>query len=154
MTLGRDGIAGLACLGGSLVLLWTSRGLPQPALVPIGPAFYPRILLVVTALLSAALVLTDVLRRDRPVDATAVNYRLVLRAFVIFAVYVFLLPLLGYRVATFLFVGILQSALEPPRTARGWAMVATIAFGTMLVTYYVFEAYLNVLLPRGRLTGF
>jgi hypothetical protein len=28
------------------------------------------------------------------------------------------------------------------------------AVGATVVTYYVFEVYLNVLLPRGRLTGF
>ena len=40
--LGRDGVAGLACLAGSLWLLALTRGLPQPALVPVGPGFYPR----------------------------------------------------------------------------------------------------------------
>jgi len=154
MTLGRDGIAGLFCLVGSLLLLWTSRGLPQPALVPIGPAFYPRILLGVTAVLSAILLVSDLWRRGpRPV-APPVSYRLVILTFLIFSAYVFLLPALGYRVATLLFVAVLQSTLEPPRGMRGWALVAAIALGTSLVTYYVFEAYLNVLLPRGRLTGF
>ncbi len=65
-----------------------------------------------------------------------------------------LLPVLGYRVATLLFVGVLQAVLDPPRDRRGWALVAAVALGTSLVTYYVFERYLNVLLPRGRLTGF
>lgn len=154
MTLGRDGVAGLVCLAGSLLLLWTSRGLPQPALVPIGPGFYPRILLVVTAILSAALLVSDLGRRDRGPDTAAVNYRLVLLTFLIFAAYVFVLPVLGYRVATAVFVGVLQATLAPPRGARAWALVVVLAFAAMLVTYYVFEAYLNVLLPRGRLTGF
>lgn len=150
----RDGVAGLACLTGSLLLLWVSRALPQPALVPIGPGFYPRILLGVTAALSVALLVSDLWRRGRHPERPPVNYRLVLVAFGIFTVYVFLLPLVGYRVATVLFVGVLQATLDPPRTARAWALVAASAVGCMLVTYYLFEAYLNVLLPRGRLTGF
>ncbi len=150
----RDGVAGLACLAGSLLLLWVSRGLPQPALVPIGPGFYPRILFGVTAALSAALLLSDLLRRGRRPARPPLNYRLVLLAFLIFSSYVFLLPWLGYRVATVLFVGALQGTLEPPRTARAWGLVAASALGCMLVTYYLFEAYLSVLLPRGRLTGF
>ena len=150
----RDGVAGLVCLAGSLLLLWMSRGLPQPALVPIGPAYYPRLLLAVTAVLSAALLAFDLWRRERGPGPPAVNYRLVLLAFAIFTAYVFLLPALGYRVGTLLFVGVLQATLEPPRGARGWALVAAVALGTMLATYYVFEGYLNVLLPRGRLTGF
>jgi putative tricarboxylic transport membrane protein len=154
VTLSRDGVAGLVCLAGSLVLLWASRALPQPALVPIGPAFYPRILFVVTAALSVALVVTDLWRRRaRPPSAPA-GYRLVLLTFLIFTLYVFLLPVLGYRVATLLFVAVLQATLEPPRSARRWAVVLAVAAATTLLTYYVFEAYLSVLLPRGRLTGF
>jgi putative tricarboxylic transport membrane protein len=153
MTLGRDGIAGVVCLVGSLVLLWASRALPQPALVPIGPGFYPRILFGVTAVLSAALVVTDLMRRDRQAAPPA-NYRLVLLTFAIFTAYVFALPQLGYRVATLLFVAVLQATLDPPRTARAWLLLAVLAFGAMLLTYYVFEFYLHVLLPRGRLTGF
>lgn len=107
-----------------------------------------------TAVLSAALLVSDLWRRGRRPVAPAVNYRLVLLAFLIFTAYVFLLPVLGYRVATALFVGVLQATLEPPRDGRGWALVGALALGAMLVTYYVFEAYLNVLLPRGRLTGF
>lgn len=154
--IGRDGVAGLVCLAGSLVLGVASRDLPQPALVPIGPAYYPRLLFIVTAGLSAALVLADVLRRRRgPAHPAppAVRYRLVIVTFAIFAAYVGLLPALGYRLATFLFVSVLQAALEPPR-GRRWGLVLVVALGTTLVTYYVFERYLSVLLPRGRLTGF
>jgi hypothetical protein len=56
-------------------------------------------------------------------------------------------------VATFLFVGGLQAALERPRGARWWRVLA-IALVTTVATYYAFEGYLSVLLPRGRLTGF
>jgi putative tricarboxylic transport membrane protein len=152
--LSRDGVAGLVCLAGSLFLLWTSRGLPQPALVPIGPAFYPRILLGITAALSLVLLAGDLWRRGARPPSPPVAYRLVVRTFVVFTVYVFLLPVLGYRVATLLFVGGLQAALDPPRSARAWALVAVMAIGSTIVTYYVFEIYLSVLLPRGRLTGF
>jgi hypothetical protein len=152
--LSRDGVAGLVCLGGSLLLWWMARGLPQPALVPIGPAFYPRILLVVTAVLSAALLVADLMRRGPRAAPAPVNYRLVLLAFAIFTAYVVLLPVLGYRLATLLFVGVLQATLEPPRTARAWALVGAVALGAMVVSYYVFERYLTVLLPRGSLTGF
>ena len=151
--LGRAGIAGLVCLGGSLWLLALTRGLPHPALVPIGPAFYPRILLTITALLSAALVVSDLVRQRGAARPAPVRYGFVLLAFAIFGAYVALLPSLGYRVATFLFVGVLQATLESPRGARWWRVLA-VALATTLVTYYVFEGYLSVLLPRGRLTGF
>jgi hypothetical protein len=151
--LSRDGVAGLVCLGGSLWFLALTRGLPHPALVPIGPAFYPRILLTITALLSAALVVSDLVRRRGAARRPPVRYGLVLVTFAIFGVYVALLPALGYRVATFLFVGGLQAALERPRGARWWRILA-VALVTTVVTYYAFEGYLSVLLPRGRLTAF
>lgn len=151
--LSRDGIAGLVCLGGSLWFLALTRGLPHPALVPIGPAFYPRILLTITALLSAALVVSDLVRRRGAARPAPARYGFVLLTFVVVGAYVGLLPSLGYRVATFLFVGGLQAALERPR-GRRWGLVLAVAFLTTLVTYYVFERYLSVQLPRGRLTGF
>jgi len=151
--LSRDGVAGLVCLGGSLWFLALTRGLPTPALVPIGPAFYPRILLTITALLSAALVVSDLVRRRGAARPAPVRYRLVILTFAIFGAYVAVLPSLGYRVATFLFVGGLQAALERPR-GRRWRLVLAVAFVTTLATYYVFEGYLSVLLPRGRLSGF
>lgn len=153
MVLGRDSIAGLVCLGGSLLLLVQTRGLPHPALVPVGPAFYPRIVLTLTAILSAALVVSDLIRRRDAPRPAPVHYRLVVLTFAIFSAYVFLLPYLGYRLATFLFVGVLQATIELPRGHRWW-LVLTVAFTTTLVTYYVFERYLSVLLPRGRWTGF
>ena len=157
--LGRDGIAGLACLAGSLWLLALTRGLPQPALVPIGPGFYPRIVLSATAILSAILVVADLVARRRAAEAGAAttatprNVRLVATTFAIFGGYVLLLPLAGFRVATGLFVLLLQIVLdEAPR--RHWLRIALVAVGAAWATHFVFEGYLSVLLPRGRWTGF
>ncbi|HMA88051.1 MAG TPA: tripartite tricarboxylate transporter TctB family protein [Burkholderiales bacterium] len=157
--LGRDSVTGLACLALSLGMLVLTRGLPESAMVPVGPAFYPRIVLVLMAGLSLLLVALDwrTGRAGRPAGAKAAaapNYRLVVVTFTAFIVYVVLLPLLGFRIATFLFVGGLQALLEPPRSARRWALVLVIAIVTTLVTYLAFEQYLSVLLPRGRWTEF
>jgi putative tricarboxylic transport membrane protein len=158
MSLGRDGVAGLIFLAISLVLLVQSFSLPYLPLVPVGPGFYPRIVLAFLALASAALVVQDLAKpRSRAVVAAAGprrNYGLVAAAFAVVAGYVVLLPLLGFRVATALFVGTLQAALDQPRTARRWAVLAAIALGTAASTYFVFERYLLVLLPRGAWTGF
>jgi putative tricarboxylic transport membrane protein len=157
--LGRDGIAGLAALAASLGLLVLSRGLPQPALVPVGPAFYPRIVLTVTALLGGALIVSDLLarRRSRPRASAAAaaaprNAPLVVATFGLFAGYVTLLPLLGFRIASVLFLLGLQGALDPaPR--RHWRRIVLVAALTAWLSHFVFEGYLSVLLPRGRWTG-
>jgi putative tricarboxylic transport membrane protein len=159
MSIGRDGIAGLVLLAISLVLLVKSFQLPSLPIVPVGPGFYPAIVLSFMAAASALLVLQDLMRRRASAiagghDAPRRNYRLVVIAFAIVGGYVLLLPLLGYRVATVLFVGALQAALDRPRTARQWVVLAAIALGTAAVSYFIFERYLLVLLPRGAWTGF
>jgi putative tricarboxylic transport membrane protein len=159
MSIGRDGIAGLVLLAISLVLLVKSFQLPSLPIVPVGPGFYPAIVLSLMAAASALLVLQDLLKR-RPTavagagDTPPRNYRLVVIAFAIVGAYVVLLPLVGFRIATVLFVGALQAALGRPQTARQWIVLAAIALGTGGVSYFVFERYLLVLLPRGAWTGF
>src|ERR1035437_9453386 len=158
----RDSIAGLIGLALSIGLLVLTRGLPQSSFVPLGPEFYPRIVLVIMAVLSVMLIASD-LWRQRPQAATAVaaavsapekrNYRLVGMTFAVFAGYVVLLPLVGYRVATFLFMVALQSVIDPPRGARRWVVVMISAVASAAVTYIVFDNYLSVLLPRGHWTG-
>ena len=159
MSIGRDGIAGLILLAISLVLLVQSFQLPSLPIVPVGPGFYPAIVLSFMAAASALLVLQDLMKRRAPVaagtsDAPRRNYRLVVIAFAIVGAYVALLPLMGFRVATALFVAALQAALDRPQTTRQWIVLVAIALGTAAVSYFVFERYLLVLLPRGAWTGF
>jgi hypothetical protein len=158
----RDGIAGLICLALSIAMLVLTRGLPQSSFVPIGPDFYPRIVLVIMAVLSALLIAFDLWRKRTPAAQAATgagsapdirNYPLVGMTYAVFAGYVILLPLTGYRVATFLFMVALQAVIDPPRAARRWAVVLVSAFATAAVTYIVFDHYLSVLLPRGSWTG-
>lgn len=162
MRLGRDGIAGLIGLAVSLTLLPFAFGLPKLPIVPIGPGFYPTLVLVFMAAMSAVLVIQDVVAQRQAAAAVAAepapaesrrNYGLVLAAFVAVAIYIALLPFLGFRIATALFVASFQFVLERPTTARQWAIQLAIAIGTATVTYLVFERYLSVILPRGTWTG-
>ena len=150
----RDGITGLVALVTSLVLFALTLDLKQNPMVPIGPGFYPRIVLGVTAALAAALVVFDLLSRAGTRKGDGANYGLVLAVFAIFGVYVGLLPYLGFRIATLLFVPALQATIEPPKGARGWIIVAVTAVLTTAIAYYLFERQLSVLLPRGRWSGF
>jgi hypothetical protein len=80
-------------------------------------------------------------------------YVLVAGAFVLTGAYIALLPFLGFRVATVLYVAAFQLLLERPTSARGWLLLIAVALGTSEVAYVAFEKYLSVLLPRGSLTG-
>lgn len=152
-----DAVAGLIGLVFSLWLFVLAGDLPRSALVPIGPGFYPRLVLGLTALASLALVVSSLVAASRAGAAPPVaraNYALVTSAFVLFGLYVVALPLFGYRLSTVLFVALMQVAIEPPRSRRAFIVVGVVALATSLVTYLVFEHYLQVLLPRGTWTGF
>ena len=159
--LSRESIAGLVCLAGSLMLLAATWGLPGPTLlVPVGPGFYPRIVLGITAVLAFALIVSDLVaqRRRSPArrqaGAAPENYGLVAACFAMFGLYVATLPWIGFRISTFIFVAALQSLLDPPRDRKAWIVVSMTALVTTLVAYYLFNNYLLVLLPRGRWTDF
>ena len=126
---------------------------PSP-LVPIGPGFYPRIVLGLTAVLALALVAQDLLRRKQPAPLAAANYGAVVLHFAVFGLYAVTLPWLGFRIATFAYIAIANALLDMPKSPAGWLRVAAIALIATLVVYYAFEHYLSVLMPRGRWTDF
>lgn len=152
----RDGIAGLAVLAASLVLFALTLDLKDSPMVPVGPGFYPRIVLALTALLSLGLVVSDVLgRKSRPREQPKqkLNYPLVAISFGVFALYCAALPGLGFRIATFAYVVASNALLAPPRSAKAWAGSVMLGAATAFLTWLIFEHYLSVLLPRGRWTG-
>jgi putative tricarboxylic transport membrane protein len=152
----RDGIAGLAVLAASLVLFALTLDLKVNPMVPVGPGFYPRIVLAITAVLSLGLVVSDFLGRKtrRKEEQKKFNYPLVAMSFGVFALYCVALPGLGFRIATFAYVVAASALLAPPRGPKGWAGTLLLGFLTAFLTWLIFERYLSVLLPRGRWTSF
>lgn len=153
--MGRDGWIGVGLLAFSGWLYSNLGKIPANPLVPIGPAFYPRYLLLLTFLLSLALLIQDLLarRKEKGEEKTALkswlnNYQPTLVSFSIFAFYVLLLPKLGYLLSTLLFVSSLQWLLGKPLWRRLPGSLS-IGIGTSLMTYVIFEKYLHVFLPRG-----
>jgi hypothetical protein len=109
----------------------------------------------ISALLGACLLAFSLFDREARAQApAALNYRLVFLVFLVSGAYVCALPYVGYRIATLLFVAVLQVTLKWPASRKGWIMVAVTAFATTAATYVIFESYLTVLLPRGRWTDF
>jgi putative tricarboxylic transport membrane protein len=149
----RDGWIGVGLL---FICGWLYTHLdriPANPLVPIGPGFYPWLLLLIILALALALVLQDLLARDRKKERTTITNRLqeyqpTLLSFCLFLLYVLLLPKLGFLFATILFVSSLQWLLGKPvwRRLPGSLLIG---IGTSVVTYWVFEKYLHVFLPRG-----
>ena len=154
LSLSKDGWGGLAVLAASLFLIWLTLGLKDSPLVPIGPGFYPRIVLGITAVFALALVLADLWAPKKRSESEKLDYLLVLEMFAVFGLYCGALPYLGFRVCTFLYVAASNALLDWPKGWKGGARVVAVALITTVIVYSVFEHYLTVLLPRGRWTGF
>ena len=154
--MGRDGVAGLLLLALSALLAVQSRQIPRTPFLPLGAEFYPRVLLVVLAAGALLLLVVDILRHRRQ-GATREGlprFRDVPRSipaiFAVFAGYVFLMPILGFVLATLAFVAVAQVLLGPHRP-RDLPRIGLLAVGTAAAMYLVFERYLHVFLPRGLL---
>ena len=150
----RDALTGLVVLAASLFLFWLTLGLERNPLVPIGPAFYPRIVLAITALLSLALFLSGFLSRKKEELPEKANYLAVVVQFAVFGLYAGALPLVGFRLATFAYVTAACALLEPPRRASQWLRAPVLGAATAAAAWLAFERYLLVLLPRGSWTDF
>ena len=155
MKLSRDGWSGLAVLAASLFLFALTLGLKDNPLVPIGPGYYPRIVLAITAALALAVFVLDLLDKEKQTaKSEKLNYGMVLSMFAVFGVYCGALPFLGFRISTLLYMVATNALLDVPKNRTGWFRVAAVAIVTTVIVYYVFERYLTVLLPRGRWTDF
>lgn len=150
----RDAGIGVGLLAFCGLLYWQAGLVSVPPFVPIGPAFYPRVILIFLAGLAVWLIVEDLLKKRAPAreakkpTAPSPNYRRVLLGFIVFLGYVAGLSIIGYLTATFLFVLGLSWAIGP-RNIREMPKLIAIAIGTALVTFLIFEKYLYVFLPRG-----
>ena len=154
--MGRDTGIGVSLLVFCGILYWQAGLVSVPPFIPIGPSFYPRVVLVLLAGLAGWLIVEDTLKRRRAAKEAkkpagpAPNYRRVLIGFLVFLGYVACLDLIGYVASTFLFVLGLSWAIGP-RSMREMPKLVVVAAGTALATYLIFERYLYVFLPRGLL---
>lgn len=155
--MGRDSLIGALLLLFSGWFYILTGQIRRPPFVPLGPAFYPRLLLGILALLGVCLIAADFWRArqrrgtrvPRPVESRAYpRYGLVIPTFLLFGAYALLLPILGYLATTTLFVAACQWVLGL-RRIRQLPTVILVAVGTSALTYLIFDHYLRVLLPRG-----
>jgi putative tricarboxylic transport membrane protein len=149
----RGALGGLAVLAASLLLFGLTFQLKDNPLVPIGPGFYPRIVLGITIALSLWVVIFEY-RNAAQATKEDLNYTLVALMFAAFGLYCGVLGYLGFRLATALYIAGANAMLDPPSGVKGWLRVAAVAIPTALITHLIFERYLTVLLPRGTWTGF
>ena len=148
-----DRLSAALILAGSLILYWQTYTFRKaPFASSLGPAFFPRVVLVGLMALSLALLVwpsgREAVRAGHFHERLAA-WRYPAIAFVTFGVYAWLLPVLGFAPSTFLYLAAVQYLLRP----RPWrAMVRPVAgsLAAVVVLQLLFERVLQVILPHGR----
>lgn len=143
-------ILSVAMIATGILAFVGTRGLPEPALEPIGPAAFPRATSLILAFLAAWVLVRTLLRpkeETRPKD-DAPRYGL---AFVMVAATVIYvagmdLELVGYRIATVGYLFVLAVILLGARP-RSMPIAAAVAVIVGVGTHFIFTKLLFIDLP-------
>ena len=157
MRLRADTVIGAILVAFVSILFLMSFGLPPAPYETMGPALFPRVLLIALFPLCAALFVKSLLNdlRSRPEPMRAFTewfyiYRNVLVSYALFFIFALTLPWAGYVVSGFVFLLLMQVALGP----KGWGKVPqfiAVTVGVLAGLYFIFRVVLLVLLPEGEI---
>ena len=157
MRLRADTVIGAILVVFVTILFFMSFGLPPAPYGTMGPALFPRVVLIALFPLCAALFVKSLLNdlRSRPEPMRAFTewfyiYRNVLAAYALFFIFVLSLSWAGYMTSGFVFLLAMQLALGPKRWGKVPQYLA-VTIGVLAGLYFIFRVVLLVLLPEGEI---
>lgn len=146
----------IALLAVSVGLFFEALAIPTSRFEVLGAGAFPMLVHALLSLLLIGSIAGSV--RKLPADAYARfvtdalvwarTRRLVLVLFACLAAYVLTMPVVGYPVATFLFLILLQITLAP-KTRRAFAIALVLSLIFSFGLNWLFAEVFNVFLPRG-----
>ena len=138
--------AGAVLLLVSLFLWQETMRFPAGKSGEPGPAIWPRILLLTTAVFAAYMIVEMLrTRTDRPVVETSLRLPVGLMGASI--LYLFLMNLVGYWVTTPIFLAGSMWMLR----IRSWRLLVGVTAGFVALVYLIFASVLQIALPAGSL---
>jgi tripartite tricarboxylate transporter TctB family protein len=140
-------LLGLGLLALSGFLIWETRTFPPaPPGIPVGPADYPRAVLLFIAALSVLMIL-QAWRAPARETLHFAGRRYVLGSVILFAAYIELVTLFGYFPATVAYLPVTLCLLR----VRRLGPVLVTSLGFILFIYVFFVRILGLPLPEGTL---
>lgn len=138
------------CLSSGYFLLTTQ--LPDSKVNSLGPRFAPYIIATLVFVVALLLTVTSIRKlvktRAETTPTADVGYWRVLFSMTAFCCYVYSFGLLGFPVATFIYL-VVQMSIMAPKEKINLPLFCAIAFVTSGSVYYVFRYRLDVMLPPG-----
>lgn len=151
-----DLAAGIFFLVLSVVLFAAANALPPSLMGGLGSDFMPKILAIVTCILSffqirAGFRTMRAYQPEQEAEEDKPEYLRVLATIAAFTVYVFVLSSVGFVISSivYLFVQILILTPKEKRIPKGIALYAVLSVVFCAVVYVIFRFGLNVMLPAG-----
>lgn len=162
----NDLILGIVLFLGSLFVLWKTTQIPVSPYEPLGAAFLPQAMAIGIGLCSLFIIGGALLKKKKRKEGRENNspeeeneetpgYRrhpiLALVVVVAFFFYILLMPLLGFRTATIIFIlatGLLLGYFEKKvKFSFAGIVVTLISLGMSFGLYYLFTDLMAVILP-------
>ena len=146
-------IVGILFLILSIIIFFQAGSLPDSSYEPLGPAGFPRIIVLAMGILSIFLII----KKIKSIDFNQVNlnfkniliqYKLIFVTLINFLFYIIIMRFIGFRISTFIFVFLTQLLLGP-RKEKKYLLIVSIALAISLGSYYFFQNYLGVIFPSG-----
>lgn len=131
---------------GSLLLFLHSSSFPPPLQPNVpGPSFFPKIILAFFGLLCLLLLFENLIGgRKRPTSKFEWHSRSIAIAVGSGALYLILMPILGYLATSFLYLAVLLIG-----RIRTWPKILLASLFTTLLMYLMFEILIKIDLPKG-----
>lgn len=158
----RDVQAGIFLLFVSVIMFTTTLTFKKLTTSQVGPAFMPQVIAVLIALMAVAIIIQGVrnVKAERGKKASTdvvvtkkdtkneVTYRPVILSFALMAVYVVVMPFVGFLITTAVYMFI-QMMILSDKPERKWLLFVTVSVVASASIYYVFRNVFYVMLPNG-----
>jgi len=147
LTKDKNLILGVCAVIFALVVLYQTQFLSATTdYEPIGPSGWPRLLSLILLFLSILLLLTSLIRKKIDVADFGIRKNsLIVITFVSLALYIFLMPRLGFIFSSFIFLWFLQYILTNKK--KKYITITLISILFPIVLNYIFREFLGVFLP-------
>ncbi|MDW0116126.1 tripartite tricarboxylate transporter TctB family protein [Sporosarcina thermotolerans] len=157
----RDVQSGIFLLVVSVIMFSATLSFKKLTSTAVGPAFMPQIIAGLIALMAIAIIIQGIrsVKAEREKESSAdavvekdpkdeVTYRPVILSFILMAVYVVVLPFVGFLITTAVYM-FTQMMILSDKPERRWLLFAVVSVVSSATIYYVFRNVFYVMLPNG-----